>query len=419
MLESYSADDDAHDHIGSQSATPSGARTPRPDLQDKRLPGIMHAYFGQVGTGSTSTSEPSSSIMNTSAEDNNKSPMMHQAQSLSLGAPPTAPSTPGTEDATDAAHLPAEHAATSPFKSELQRAKSFGYPTPPVSSASSVLHQESDSGERSSSRRRRQSEGCRRPSARRLSRLVPAARLSLSSQRHNAGLVALPGVVTDTSVEASHILPKSASPRNSTASNSPTHPHSPVSALSSCLELVKLTRGVIPPRNKSTPPHTPRANSSSGADTSAPRSSNPSLSSSTHGMDAGSSQHDEARRSDTYIELPPTRKPKGKLSMQISEGRGLKPSFDPYVVCFFEWNEYITQGPKKVQAEVERSQSRTREEMLGGVAIQRSGSDMGGRSIAIPMKSRQGSSTSIIDSRNGNRLGQQVTDPKWDIEATL
>src|SRR5262249_44794890 len=41
--------DDLHDQIGSNSPTPSGVATPRPDLHDKRLPGIMHSYFGQVG----------------------------------------------------------------------------------------------------------------------------------------------------------------------------------------------------------------------------------------------------------------------------------------------------------------------------------------------------------------------------------
>jgi serine/threonine protein kinase SCH9 len=41
-------DDDGHDQIGSTSSTPPGASTPRPDPTDKRLPGILHSYFGQV-----------------------------------------------------------------------------------------------------------------------------------------------------------------------------------------------------------------------------------------------------------------------------------------------------------------------------------------------------------------------------------
>ena len=40
-------DEENHDHIG--SATPSGVVTPNPNPTDKRLPGIIHGYFGQVG----------------------------------------------------------------------------------------------------------------------------------------------------------------------------------------------------------------------------------------------------------------------------------------------------------------------------------------------------------------------------------
>jgi len=55
-----SRDDDAN---GFDSDTPrSGIATPQPDPSDKRLPGIMHSYFGQVGSGSSgsSTASPNS-----------------------------------------------------------------------------------------------------------------------------------------------------------------------------------------------------------------------------------------------------------------------------------------------------------------------------------------------------------------------
>lgn len=38
------------------SGTPSGVQTPRPSGTDKRLPGILHSYFGQVGASSFATS---------------------------------------------------------------------------------------------------------------------------------------------------------------------------------------------------------------------------------------------------------------------------------------------------------------------------------------------------------------------------
>lgn len=37
------------------SGTPSGVQTPRPSGTDKRLPGILHSYFGQVGAPSSVT----------------------------------------------------------------------------------------------------------------------------------------------------------------------------------------------------------------------------------------------------------------------------------------------------------------------------------------------------------------------------
>ena len=418
------SDDDAHDHIGSQSATPSGARTPRPDLQDKRLPGIAHAFFGQVGnTESSSTSQSqsqSSSISLLSPEKNQEIPMSHNAPGLSMHAPPTAPSTPGRENES---HLPVEELdGVSPSHRQLQTA-SHGLPTPPVSSASSMTQKESDGSDRSCS--------TERPRAKRDSSPLKQGagnssveRFPMGSHKNAADLETLPGVVTSSTVHASDIAQATAASTrtssSSSCSHSPLHMQASVTALSSCLESVKLTRGVAPAsRKKNTPPLTPRALSSSThpdgptkPSVSSPRSSNQ-----TNDEFNSNSSHDETRR-DSYIELPPTKEPRGKLSMKISQGRGLKPSFDPYVVCFFEWNEYITRGPKQVEEEAKRSESRTREELFGGVAIQRTGSDFG-RSIAIPMKSRQGSSTSISEARPAGRPGQQVTDPKWDIEATL
>jgi protein-serine/threonine kinase len=52
-------DDDSHDQIGSTSSTPPGASTPRPDPTDKRLPGILHSYFGQVRDSLLPQSKPS------------------------------------------------------------------------------------------------------------------------------------------------------------------------------------------------------------------------------------------------------------------------------------------------------------------------------------------------------------------------
>lgn len=111
---------------------------------------------------------------------------------------------------------------------------------------------------------------------------------------------------------------------------------------------------------------------------------------------------------------------KGKLYVNITEARGLRPSHDPYVVAVFEWNEYISRGPKAEAVNVEGQEIKnSREDMLGGMPMpmQRTISEMG-RSMAIPMKSRQGSTTSLTDQKSF-KSGKEVTDPKWDNEAIL
>lgn len=48
MMQSTRHEDDGpNDQIPSNAPTPSGVETPRPEFKDKRLPGIVHSYFGQ------------------------------------------------------------------------------------------------------------------------------------------------------------------------------------------------------------------------------------------------------------------------------------------------------------------------------------------------------------------------------------
>jgi protein-serine/threonine kinase len=96
---------------------------------------------------------------------------------------------------------------------------------------------------------------------------------------------------------------------------------------------------------------------------------------------------------------------KGKLFVKISEARGLRPSTDPYVVCVFEWNEYISKGAKDGEEEQKRRQMDAEAEAEAG------------RPMAIPMKSRQSSHNSALDGEHKGRM--PVTDPHWDHEAVL
>ena len=66
---------------------------------------------------------------------------------------------------------------------------------------------------------------------------------------------------------------------------------------------------------------------------------------------------------------------------------------------------------------MERDDSRGREDSMSAVPIKPFAGEMG-RSMAIPMKSRQSSTTSLSDQK-AFKSGRQVTDPKWDHEAIL
>lgn len=257
--------EDAHDQIGSTSSTPPGATTPRPDPTDKRLPGILHSYFGQVRDSLMPGRKPSTV---------NPSP----AQVLS--APSEAPEKEKSEP----------------------RPKMLPSPTPSASS--------------------------RTPSTSQL-----------------AG------------------------------------------------EAEKLTQGDFAPlQYQATPPQTPRTRSQE----SKPLPSN---------LSRTSNASDKSKESKTA----PVVAPKGKLALTISEGRGLRPSVDPYVVCQFQWAEYISDGPRHDETKKSRHVP---------MQMRRTESEMG-RPMAIPMKSRQSSNSGHSSDPRENSNHDEVTNPRWEHEAIL
>ncbi|KIW66007.1 hypothetical protein, variant 4 [Phialophora macrospora] len=158
---------------------------------------------------------------------------------------------------------------------------------------------------------------------------------------------------------------------------------------------------------QSTPPHTPRALSREDyrrADTRSPLSST-----STASSDKNTQTEQKRPLKD---QLPTGSTPRGKLSIKIAEGRNLKPSYDPYVVCQFEWNEYVSKGARQDKMDVDEDDRKGAVAQLSSVPIRRTDSDMG-KPMAIPMKSRQSSTNG-----NGEERGlSKVTDPQWDHEA--
>ncbi|KAJ4377642.1 Serine/threonine-protein kinase [Neocucurbitaria cava] len=266
-------DEETPDQIGSTSSTPPGAMTPRPDPTDKRLPGILHSYFGQVRD---------SLMPRRSSSAANSSPAAHNFSAQSR--PETAPSE--TQD---------KEKATEPRPTML--------PSPSPSASS------------------------RTPSTSQLTG-----------------------------------------------------------------ETEKLTEGdFAPPQFQATPPQTPRTRSHE----SKPLPSNLSRTSN------ASEKSKESKAS------PVVGAPKGKLTVTISEGRGLRPSVDPYVVCQFQWAEYISDGPRHDEAKKGRH---------APMQMRRTESEMG-RPMAIPMKSRQSSNSGHSSDPRENGGLEEVTDPKWEHEA--
>ena len=290
------------------------------------------------------------------------------------------------------------------------------YPTPPTSSSSSSTHKAGDGNTSTdcASTRHGSLDVVHSPLMQR--QISGDDRATIRTRRHTAGLHPLTNIITESSVHASHFSnPTIRYPSTTPSTPKSSNPLSAHSALTSYIDVVKLTDGVaIPSRLKSTPPRTPRALSNDGSETSKSRASphqdglnGPRSTSPANGTKSQPSPNTS----------PPVGPPKGRLSVKISEARGLKPSYDPYAVCVFEYNEAVARNPKSDDVNADRDETRARDFPFSGIPINRSGSDIG-RSMAIPMKSRQSSTTSLSDQKNF-KAGKQVTNPKWDHRAML
>jgi hypothetical protein len=422
----HRSEEDPHDSIGSLSATPSGIATPRPDPTDKRLPGIMHGYFGQVGRKSTTTLDASDSCaLATPALDQSiasEVPEHHRGVEDTGVRVSLAPDSAKRMAQEDHGHTVLVATPESGAAAVIMLAVN-SEPTPPVSSHSSIHKEKEEAGSTVESPRAAEGgiAGC--PLTGR--QLSATDLISLRTRRLTASIKSLTAIVTDSSVHAAH-LSNPTSARSSRGPSTPLTDTPEISAFSSLhssfLELSLLTKNVSP-RPKNTPPLTPRALSHEGSEatvkpnvpTSTPTQSPPDE----PPISSGTGAATPTNGSTTEVYPTPTPKvapAKGRLSVKISEARGLRPSYDPYVVCVFEWNEYISKGPID-ETSVEKNGSGGKEDGFKVVPIKRTGSDMA-RTMAIPMKSRQSSTTSLSDQKNFKH-GKQVTNPKWGHEAVL
>lgn len=382
-------DDEAHDHIGSN--TPPGAATPRPDFVDKRLPGIVNSYFGQVRDSlpfrskSTANSATPAFVERPSERKDDSGNEQKMAGDSVQNAPATSrsPQSVPTE--------PSLSVPLSPPKSN--HPNRVPYPTPPPSdhSSSSAMNNGRASADDSTASRtsRKRSWHERRKSF---------ASLPSTLRRHTL----------------SHALTSVAKPVvTGFISNPSSIPASPTTALHSFSSQLSdregrvLTRDAERPQN--TPPQTPRSGSYSrgitrGEDVPPIRTGVKSSRSSSGGSQGA-----------TIGQL------KGQLEICIEEGRGLRPSVEPYVVCIFQLNEDISAGPKEDEMDTRADHAPQEENLAKGVAMKRLGSGSG-TPMAIPgLRSRQSSQTNIADLRRGNikPTTHEITDPSWQHTATF
>jgi protein-serine/threonine kinase len=96
------------------------------------------------------------------------------------------------------------------------------------------------------------------------------------------------------------------------------------------------------------------------------------------------------------------RKPEGRLSVSILEGRGMKSSRDPYVLCQFQQSEYISVGARDLESDKEgRHESPTNEP-----------------SHWIQTKNQSPTQIQKNESLSIQRTDKEIN-PRWGIEAVL
>ncbi|KAA8644775.1 hypothetical protein EYZ11_013418 [Aspergillus tanneri] len=417
-------DDDNQDQIGSKSPTPSGIATPQPDPSDKRLPSIMHNFI-QVGVPSsdqldpfkpqTFPSETPASACNVQSITPATGTRDDQTSGRSSSSSPSGSYV--MMDRVEASEM--KFSLASPDKSLVtpESLPPTNLPTPPYCSASSLLQKDLEEAELGSSV---PDKGVGSIFNALRNYLTPAGSTSPEPpvRRHTSHPVSS---VSDDPVLASHFsnptLPCISD--ELCLSEAPLFDHEKPQFSMSSENLVKLT-GNVPDLSllKNTPPLTPRAMSNEGSQTdkkpvtSSPPTSEPvqsdDISKSTDEITGKLNEAFPPQSDGPQQPAPPVASLKGQLYVKISQARGLRPGFDPYVVCVFEWNECIS---KSAHDEEEASLERQKKE-------QEKSDFEAGRPMAIPMKSRQSSNNSALESHD-HRGQAPVTDPHWNHEATF
>ena len=216
-----------------------------------------------------------------------------------------------------------------------------------------------------------------------------------SHARRASSMTPLSNIVTPSNVHAAHFSNPSDTPSEHKLSTPPlSRLHSEFHKSPSYDRLKKLTCDGL----KSTPStptralsnQTSRSDQSTSSDHAAQNGNGQNGRSSTSERPAGTTRADSTMGGTVVA-------PKGKLTVKINEARGLRKSLDPYVVAVFQRNELVSKGPQSEEDDEDDGNSHSPGGIpIGGIPISRTGSDSG-RPMAIPMKSRQSSNTSLSE----------------------
>ncbi|PNS19428.1 hypothetical protein CAC42_2605 [Sphaceloma murrayae] len=405
------------DHLASGTTTPpggvitGGTSTPRPDLTDKRLPQLN--FFAQVRAQSSFSLLPFSQIPSPLRLPRSKLPASEmsgptrqagtlsslQNPGISTAQPTPPPATTGSSLSSNISSMFGIGKRTSQLQEQGQ------YPTPPVSSSSSSTKLSSEAGHSSESRRA--SVQSSQVASSKASRHPPPPPPPPPPQRLQSNT--LTSTTSTTRLTAPAVTAELSNPATDeltspTQSSDPFLSSSRRSSGHSSGSSNKRKRGLTDGKHKqNTPPQTPRALSSESKTEQANGTLRPAIKSS--------------RSSSSASAQAPVAHTKGQLQVSIVEGRGLKPSTAPYVVCIFQLNEDISEGASQDAMDTRQDHQPGGEDLARGVAMRRLGSDQG-KPLSIPgLRSRQSSQTNIAQMKANASREERVTAPTWKHEA--
>ncbi|CCU75464.1 putative cAMP-dependent protein kinase catalytic subunit [Blumeria hordei DH14] len=400
----FSNHDDQNDSDTGNQTPRSGFATPRPDPADKRLPGILYSYFGQVG--SVSSALPSHSkhdpLSFGLAEANDLSPP--KLEKLYTSQPPSfIPLAP-------AEGLPTKEGARNAQSSESDNSKTtHPYPTPPVSHTNSfrnIMGEINSEEEDPIIRNANVSQlSCGFIS---LQETCPRSAPSIARSQSIAPLASNSVVMQNSSLLSNSI-------NLSKQNKSGPRPHSSLgSEISSSHSTQQSKQKARPISQKSFPLSPTHALSNSTAKSAASCSSD--IVNVNGKVITAANLATEASNSPTPIPSASAPVVKGRLVVKLVKARNIRSCKDPYVVAVFQRNELVSKGP--LSEGQDREKAVTSIPVIEGYPIARTTSDSG-RPMAIPMKSRQSSNTSISDHRDFKKVNKIVTHPLWDTEAVF